>query len=260
VDSETLLTSTRSARRSLDLSAPLDAAQIRDCLQIAFHAANGSNQQSWQWIVVEDPDLRREIAAVYRKSYLRMTGGAMVSDLLPDDEFGRLMSSTEWLVTHLAQVPLHVIPCYEPYLPDFGDEDGPFQLATLYGSIFPAVWNFQLALHTRGFGSCIMTMHLLYQEEVATLLGIPDSYVQGCLLPVARLRPGTVFRSPPRRPAEDVVAIDTWGEVTNLAQRRERHTVDEIIERKLMDRIDRVEIRDCLTRYARGSTCELAGD
>ncbi len=84
MDIEQLLTSTRSARRSLDLTVPVDAAQIRECLRIAFQAANGSNHQSWRWIVVSDRHLRREIGTLYRESYLHMTGGAMVSDLLPD--------------------------------------------------------------------------------------------------------------------------------------------------------------------------------
>jgi nitroreductase len=192
------------------LTAPVDAAQIRECLLIALQAANGSNHQSWRWIVVSDRHLRREIGSLYRESYLRMTGGAMVSDALPADDFGRLMSSTEWLVEHLAEVPVLVLPCYEPYLADFGDDDGAFQAATLYGSIFPAVWSFQLALHAHGFGTCITTMHLLHQVEVAALLGIPRTYVQGCLLPVAKLRPGAAFRPAPRRPLDEVVVVDRW--------------------------------------------------
>lgn len=207
---EYLLTATRSARRSLDLDAPVEPAEIADCLRVAMQAANGSNNQSWRWIVVADPDLRGEIATLYRECYLRMTGGTLVSDLLPDDHFGRLMSSTEWLVEHLTEVPLLVIPCYEPYLPDFGDDDGAFQAATLYGSIFPAVWNFQLALHAHGFGTCITTMHLLRHSEIGQLLGIPASYIQGCMLPVAKLRPGTSFRPAPRRSLEEVVAVDRW--------------------------------------------------
>ncbi len=215
MDIEQLLTSTRSARRSLDLNSSVDMPQIRECLRIAFQAANGSNNQSWRWVIVSDPHLRREIGKLYRDSYLRMTGGSMVSDLLPVDDFGRLMSSTEWLVGHLADVPVLVIPCYEPYLPDFGDGDEAFQAATLYGSIFPAVWNFQLALRTRGFGTCITTMHLLHQAEVATLLGIPSTYVQGCLLPVAKLRPGASFRPAPRRPLDEVVVDDHWDGLSN---------------------------------------------
>jgi nitroreductase len=80
----------------------------------------------------------------------------------------------------------------------------------MYGSIFPAVWNFQLALRTRGYGTCITTLHLQREKDVRGLLGIPDSYVQGCLLPVARLRAGRTFRPTPRRPLDEVVAVDRW--------------------------------------------------
>ena len=97
-----------------------------------------------------------------------------------------------------------------PYLPDFGDGDDAFQAATLYGSIFPAVWNFQLALHAHGFGTCITTMHLLHESEVAALLDIPAPFVQGCLLPVAKLRPGATFRPAPWRLLEEVVVLDRW--------------------------------------------------
>jgi len=210
VDIEHLLTATRSARRSLDLEAPVDLSEVRDCLRVGLHAANGTNRQSWRWVVVSDVGRRRDIGALYRASYLQMTGGALVSDLLPADGFGRMMSSTEWLVEHLAEVPLLVIPCYQPYLPEFEGDDRAFQAATLYGSVFPAVWNFQLALHAHGYGTCITTTHLLRQAEVASLLGIPPTYVQGCLLPVARLRPGTTFAPAPRRPLDEVVSRDGW--------------------------------------------------
>ena len=150
MDIEHLLTATRSARKSLDLDAPVDLADIRECLRIGLQAANGSNQQSWRWLVIADPALRERIAALYREAYLLRVGGQMLAHLLPPDTpEARLMSSTEWLVENMAKVPLLVIPCYEPYMPRI-DGDESFYRATLYGSIFPAVWNFQLALHTRG--------------------------------------------------------------------------------------------------------------
>jgi nitroreductase len=210
MDAERLLTATRSARRSLDLDAPIDWADIRDCLRIALQAPNGTNQQSWRWLVIADRDRRAEIARRYRDAYLLRTGGQMVGDLFAaDTAAGKLMSSTEWLVEHIAEVPLLVIPCFEPYLPRI-DGDDAFHHATVYGSIFPAVWNFQLALHTRGYGSCVTTLHLHYADEVADLLGIPPSFTQGCLLPVARLHAGHVFRPATRRPLEDVAAVDCW--------------------------------------------------
>jgi nitroreductase len=210
MDVEYLLTATRSARKALDLDSPVDLNDIRDCLRIGLHAANGSNQQSWRWLVLTDAALREKIATLYRYAYLKRVGGQMVADLMPaDTPEGRLMSSTEWLVENMARVPVLVIPCYEPYLPRI-DGDESFYRATLYGSIFPAVWNFQLALHTRGYGTCITTLHLHYEDVVREMLGIPDAYVQGCLLPVGRLREGHAFRPASRRPIDDVVAVDGW--------------------------------------------------
>ena len=102
-----------------------------------------------------------------------------------------------------------VIPCYEPTMPRT-DGDESFYLATLYGSVFPAVWNFQLALHARGYGTCITTLHLHHEQAVRDLLGIPESFVQGCLLPVGRLRAGHTFAPAPRRKIDEVVGINGW--------------------------------------------------
>ena len=210
MDIEHLLTATRSARKSLDLDARVDIGDLRECLSIALHAANGSNAQSWRWLVVTDPGLREKLAGLYREAYLLRVGGQMLADLMPaGTPESRLMSSTEWLVENMAQVPLLVIPCYQPYLPRI-DGDESFYQATLYGSIFPPVWNFQLALHTRGYGTCITTLHLHRENAVRELLQIPEGYAQGCLLPVGRLRAGHTFRPAPRRPLEEVVAVDRW--------------------------------------------------
>jgi nitroreductase len=210
MDIQYLLNATRSARKSLDLDAPVDIEEIRECLCIGLQAANGSNQQSWRWLVVADPALREKIAELYREAYLLRVGGQMLSNVMPaGTPESRLMSSTEWLVENMAKVPLLVIPCYEPYLPRI-DGDESFHQATLYGSIFPAVWNFQLALHTRGYGTCVTTLHLHREDEVRQLLGIPPTYVQGCLLPVGRLRAGHTFSPAVRRPVEEVVACDRW--------------------------------------------------
>ncbi|KUH98287.1 nitroreductase [Mycolicibacterium acapulense] len=210
MDIDQLLTTTRSARKSLDLDAAVDRRDVAECLRIGMHAANGSNQQSWRWLAVFDEEIRAQLAELYRDAYLQRVGGQLIADLLPPETPGKkIMSSTEWLVENMAKVPLLVIPCYEPYLPRV-DGDESFYQATLYGSIFPAVWNFALALHTRGYGTCVTTLHLTYEATVRDLLGIPESYVQGCLLPVGRLRPGVRFRPAERRPIAEVVAVDTW--------------------------------------------------
>src|SRR5262249_15610118 len=151
MDIDSLLTTTRSARKSLDLDAAVDLGEIRACLRIGLQAANGSNQQSWRWIVVTDAAVRSRLGALYHDADLSMIGAQMTPDQPPGDPAsGRLIPPPDGLVQPPAAVPVLVIPCYEPYLPRT-DGDESFHRATLYGSIFPAVWNFQLALHTHGY-------------------------------------------------------------------------------------------------------------
>src|SRR6201999_4615631 len=83
MDIEYLLTATRSARKSLDLDAPVDIEEIRECLRIGLQAANGSNQQSWRWLVVTDAGLREKIADLYRSTYLAKVGGQLIADFVP---------------------------------------------------------------------------------------------------------------------------------------------------------------------------------
>jgi nitroreductase len=210
MDIEQLLTTTRSARKTLDLEAPIDLDEVKECLRIGIQAPNGSNNQSWKWMLVQDPELRRQIATIYRDARVEMTGREDISEWIDaSTDTGRVLSSAEWLVQHLADVPLFVVPCFESYMSRKRGSEA-FHQATIYGSIFPAVWNFQLALHTKGYGTCLTTLHLNSEAKVREILGIPDTYVQGCLLPVARLKPGTHFKPAPRKPLEEVIAVDSW--------------------------------------------------
>jgi nitroreductase len=76
--------------------------------------------------------------------------------------------------------------------------------------MFPAIWSFQLALRSRGLGSAITTVHLLREDEVAEVLGIPEDVRQIAMLPVAYTL-GDDFRPAPRTPVEDVSFVDSWG-------------------------------------------------
>ena len=63
--SETLRT-TRTVRKRLDLSRPVEREVLEACLADALQAPNGSNRQVWHWILIDDPAVRREVAQIYR--------------------------------------------------------------------------------------------------------------------------------------------------------------------------------------------------
>lgn len=195
-----LLTTTRSFRRRLDLSRPVPREVVADCLDIAVHAPSGSNRQSWRFLALDDPAIRETVARYYRDGFAHNLTGRT-----PSPEQRADLSSASYLAEHLGRVPVLVIVCGLGRPPT-----EPRRAASYYGSLYPAVWNFQLALHARGLGCCMTTAHLAYEAEVAELLGIPfDELAQVALLPVAWLRPGT-SAPPPRRPAAELTSWNRW--------------------------------------------------
>lgn len=215
-----LLTTTRAVRRRLDLDRPVERAVIQECLEIALQAPTGSNRQNWHWVVVTDPDLRGELAELYRegaRGYLLPAGDGAPDPAaaVTDDQQARVVSSSRYLAEQLHRVPVHVIPCAWGRVDDDSGWGGvPFGGSALqagfWGSIFPAIWSFQLALRARGLGSSLTTLHLTQEERAAELLGIPyERCTQAALLPVAYTI-GTDFKPARRHEVGDVVHWDRW--------------------------------------------------
>lgn len=202
-----LLSTTRAVRKRLDLARAVPRAVIDECIALSMQAPTGSNSQGWRWMVIEDADKRRALADLYRRggeAYL--TSASAQSAEGEDAQTQRVFSSALYLMEHLHEVPVHVIPCLSGRPP----ADVPAaMMAGLFGSIFPAVWSFQLALRARGLGSCLTTLHLVHEAEAAELLGMPDDVMQVALLPVA-YTVGTDFRPAERPPASSITHWNSW--------------------------------------------------
>jgi nitroreductase len=89
------------------------------------------------------------------------------------------------------------------------EKAGPGSQASLYASIFPAVWSFQLALRSRGIGSVLTTVHIHYEREVADLFNIPADVTQAALLPIAYFK-GADFKPAPREPGSTRTHWNQW--------------------------------------------------
>jgi nitroreductase len=208
VTTDKLLSTTRAVRKRLDLERAVEPEVIEECLRLAIQAPTGSNAQGWRWLVITDPAIRKELAELYRrgaKDYLAEAEKAALAQ--GNKQNARIFDSAAYLLDVLADVPVHVIPCIEGRVPE-GPGAG-IMGAGLYGSIFPAVWSFQLALRSRGLGTVLTTLHLFFEKETAELLSIPDNITQAGLLPVAYTK-GTDFKPARRRPIEDVTYWNDW--------------------------------------------------
>lgn len=199
-----LLTTTRSVRKRLDLERPVSRAIVEECLALALQAPNGSNQQAWRWIAVDDPDLRAAVAAEYAgamEDYAQQLAASGGGYDFSSAEALRIGASVYHLRDNLHRVPVLVVPLVAGRL----DGASVFLQASLWGSILPAAWSFMLALRSRGLGSAWTTVHLHRERRVAEILGISfERWTQAGLLPVAYTQ-GTDFKPGRRRPVADVL-------------------------------------------------------
>jgi nitroreductase len=207
-----LLSTTRAVRKRLDLSRPVERAVLDECLALAQQAPTGSNQQHWGFVVVTEPATRAALADLYRRGAEAYRANPNSPRNRPIEDpplrtiYERIRSSSDYLVEHLQDVPVHVIPCIRGR-----PEQLPLNAqAGLWGSILPAVWSFMLAARSRGLGTCWTTFHLFAEHEAARLLGIPyDEVAQTALIPVAYTQ-GTDFRPAPRLPLDRMVHWERW--------------------------------------------------
>ena len=211
-----LLTTTRSVRKRLDFSRPVEPEIIQECLQIAVQAPTGGNRQTWHFVVVTDAEKRKALGEIYKKGFAiyrqqnasasaTSTSKRMTRERL--ETLKRVVSSSDYLEEHMGEVPVLVIPCM------YGRVEGlnANEQAGMWGSILPAVWSFMLAARDRGLGTCWTTIHLFHEEEAAQVLGIPyDKITQTSMIPVAYTLGGTDFKPAPRVPLESVVHWDQW--------------------------------------------------
>jgi nitroreductase len=184
-----LLTTTRSVRRRLDFDRRPDRKLVEQCLEIAFQAPNGSNLNSWHWIVLDDRGLIGEAARIYNSgladyiaSLGERQGERYVGASIP--RFSELSESVDHLRENMHRAPVLLLPL----LAGRTQGVGLFHEASLWGS---SAWT---------------TGHLPREKEMAELLGVPmDRYQQVGLFPVAYTL-GTDFRPAWRRPVEEVVS------------------------------------------------------
>ena len=201
LDPDELLSTTRAVRKRLDLDRPVALEVVREALAVALQAPSGGNAQQWHWIVLTDPGIKAQVAAYYKRSYDAYRESRPATT--PAQQ--RMASSSDHLSDVLGRVPVLVIGAI--VVGDAGLPTG--NQAGLWGSLLPAAWSLQLALRARGLGSAWTTLHLVYEADVAQLLGLPENIRQGVLLPVAYTK-GTDFKPGPRADLDAVVHVDGW--------------------------------------------------
>ena len=204
-------TTMRSVRKRLDLTRPVEPAVLEECLSIAQHAPSSSNMQNFHFVVVTDAAKRAALGDLYRQGHeIYKTLPVAVHNL----EYGdpaqkasrdRIIEAQDYLLEHIHEVPVHVIPCIE------GSLEGmpPIFTPVLMGSVIPAAWSFMLAARSRGLATCWSNFHMFNLEEANRIVGLPDGVMQVALIATA-YSIGTDYKPAPRRSLDTMVHWNGW--------------------------------------------------
>jgi nitroreductase len=226
MDALEAIMTTRAIRRFTD--EPVSDDEIRICLAAAQQAPSGGNVQPQQYVVVTDPDVKAEVARLYRAAFDRYERSLPEPTEFRDAEQARSWRRTRDASRHLADT-LATVPALvlflQPLIPwTASDEHGDMDIGRLDASVYPAVQNFCVAARAIGLGTALTTVVRIHADEVLQVLGVPSNadgsprYEIAALVPVGH--PAGTFGVAPRKPAAAVTHWDHWANRTRSGPRK----------------------------------------
>ena len=203
-----IMYSLRSMRRLKPDPIPEDI--LRKIVEAGIHAPSGGNRQDWGFILVRDLELKRFIRDHYRDTQKKLQAGRPpLSELPPARQ--RAMKAGAYLAEHMHEAPVLLLACSLKEYPSFAQAGNQrASVATVHGSIYPAVQNMLLACRAFGIGATLTTTHCFFEEELKQKVGVPDNMEIAALLPLGY--PKGKLGKTSRKPVDEVLYWDKWGQ------------------------------------------------
>ena len=198
------IATTRAIRRYRD--EPIPEEDLATILWHATRAPSGSNRQPFRFLVLRDGPVAREAKAVLGRAFREMWQVKVDQDGYDEGSGGddsspkaRMARTMQHFVDHFEATPVVVLPCMVRYR-DPSAIDG--------ASVYPACQNLLLAARALGYGGVMTTWHLVVEQELRTLLGIPEGIFMAATIPLGR--PAGRHGPVRRRPLGELVYEDRW--------------------------------------------------
>ena len=206
---EAVMMTQRAVRRLKN--DPVDDALVRRLIELALKAPTGSNAQNWEFIVVRDPEVKAKLARRNRQAF-NLYGKLGRRQAAGDPKLLRLIDAVQWQADHFEEIPVIIVACLKG--PRLGWP--PIAAASYYGSIFPSVQNLLLAARAVGLGAALITLPLWSTWSARRILGCPWNVTPCAVIPLGW--PAGRYGPTTRRPVEEVVSLDRYGNRTWLAR------------------------------------------
>lgn len=197
---------TRAMRRLK--TDPVPREMIEKILRAGQCAPTGGNAQHWGFLVVEDPEVKEQVQALYARSWDSVAGPHYANQLdalepgEAHDKLQRQVDAAVHLTDHFHEAPVWIVACLRVGKGGGGPFDG--------ASIYPAVQNMLLAARALGLGSTLTTRHTVDSAEVDAIFRLPDGVRSFAILPIGY--PLGNFGPVRRKPLGETAYQDRWGQ------------------------------------------------
>jgi nitroreductase len=183
---------------------PVDDELVLRLIDLALRAPTASNAQSWEFIVVRDPKIKKGLARLNRQAWgLGRRLAWQTSQRNPRRR--KIYDAVQWQADHFEEVPVIVVAClkglYIPFLH--------ISAASYFGSIFPSVQNLLLAARAVNLGAALTTIPLWNLISVRRILGLPWKVTPCAVIPLGW--PLGHYGPTTRKAVHEVVSFDRFG-------------------------------------------------
>ena len=183
---------------------PVDDEVVLRLIDLAIRAPTGSNAQSWEFIVVRDPKIKKGLARLNRQAwglYCRMAQWTKRDN----PRSRKILDAVQWQADHFEEIPVIVVACLKGrYIPFWH-----FSTTSYFGSIFPSVQNLLLAARAVNLGAALITIPLWNLISARRILGLPWNVTPCAVIPLGW--PLGHYGPTTRKAVHEVVSFDRYG-------------------------------------------------
>jgi nitroreductase len=201
---------------------PVPDRVFYEAIELARFGPQGGNRQPVRFLIVRDPEKRRQLAEWYLVPWrqyiaamregiasLQAADGTAKATTAGFAKAEKAMNDADNFAEHFHEHPTIIVACADLSLTHPTDTE--LSRVSIVGgaSVYPVVQNLCLALRAQGVATTLTTLLVAYEPQVKELLGIPEHYATA-----AHIVAGYPARPFPKRltrlPVEELAFVESF--------------------------------------------------